>query len=404
MAGEWSPTTSAGLSPSSPSRLPTWFLFRCNGFGASPSFGLRSHSTTARAGPTQHRRALRPLQRIVRRVPRRDDDLFQRAVRDATGNPGTAGRRAAAQDRPAAGHGSRDRVAVCWRSEPDGVSCASAPLHGARTSARSRCRPSSSAWPSAAWWPPDWPTGLKSSFATTASGRPLRRRAVGGDDRGGGTGSGPRTSRRWNAWWRRADGWRSRPSRCRTTECWPPATRIPGSRSTSSPAGCCPRPRRSSGSPSGTRRSCAPWTCCRCVRTTPKRCGCGGNGFAGMRWRRWVSTTLSSGCGSSTWPTPRRVSARISRCVPVDLRTYLETMNFVSVPSLAIPCGGTASPSSSAAHRPLQRRRCRVGFGSSPARGRRRAGHRRPVPPILLLAPVTGGPAAGLAHVRQVGG
>ena len=44
---------------------------------------------------------------------------------------------------------------------------------------------------------------------------------------------------------RRAAGSRSRPSPCRTTGCWPPATRTPGSRSTSSPAGCCRRSRRS---------------------------------------------------------------------------------------------------------------------------------------------------------------
>ena len=54
---------------------------------------------------------------------------------------------------------------------------------------------------------------------------------------------------------------------------------------------------------------CALWTCSRCGRITPRRCGCGGSGSsnAGMRWRRWVSTRFSTGCGSCTWHTPRRV-------------------------------------------------------------------------------------------------
>ena len=85
----------------------------------------------------------------------------------------------------------------------------------------------------------------------------------------------------------RAGGSRSRPSQCRIPECWPPATHIPGSRSTFSPAACCRRPRPSWRSPNDIR-SYARWTCCRCARTTPRRCGYGGNGFsrAGMRWRR----------------------------------------------------------------------------------------------------------------------
>ncbi len=48
--------------------------------------------------------------------------------------------------------------------------------------------------------------------------------------------SGRRTSPRSIDWCRRADVSRSRRSPCRTTECWLPATRIPGFRSTSSQA------------------------------------------------------------------------------------------------------------------------------------------------------------------------
>ena len=137
-----------------------------------------------------------------------------------------------------------------------------------------------------------------------------------------------------------AAGSRSRPSPCRTTECWPPAIPTPGSRSTSFPAACCRRPRRSWRSPNGTR-GCALWTCTRCGRITPRRCGCGGSGSsnAGMRWRRWVSTRFSTGCGSCTWHTPRRVSSPdISMCTNGPSHPRKWPMNFivVSAASLAI--------------------------------------------------------------------
>ena len=83
----------------------------------------------------------------------------------------------------------------------------------------------------------------------------LRRRALRGDDRGGRlpvlADVLPDTRPIGDAG---LAGSRSRPSPCRTTECWPPATPTRGSRSTSSPAACCRRRRRSCRSPSGDTR------------------------------------------------------------------------------------------------------------------------------------------------------
>ena len=42
------------------------------------------------------------------------------------------------------------RAAGCWRSARAGANCASARRRGARTSGRSRCRPSSNDWPGSA--------------------------------------------------------------------------------------------------------------------------------------------------------------------------------------------------------------------------------------------------------------
>ena len=55
------------------------------------------------------------------------------------------------------------------------------------------------------------------------------------------------------------------------------------------------------------RPGCARSTCSRCDRTTPRHCGCGASvsSSAGMRWRSWASTMCSTGCGSCTWRTPR---------------------------------------------------------------------------------------------------
>ncbi len=70
------------------------------------------------------------------------------------------------------------------------------------------------------------------------------------------------------------------------TECWPPATPRPGSRSTSSLADCY-RPRRPSSTSPGNTPGCASSTRPRCDRITPRRCGSGGNDLCSgeMGWR-----------------------------------------------------------------------------------------------------------------------
>ena len=103
----------------------------------------------------------------------------------------------------------------------------------------------------------------------------LRRHRVRGDDRGGrATSSGRRTSRRSTACSHPAAASASRRSRCRTTGCWRPGTPSPGSTSTSSPAGSCPRSRRSTRSPGPTPR-CGSATGCPSAPTTRRRSSAG---------------------------------------------------------------------------------------------------------------------------------
>ena len=101
--------------------------------GAPAAFPAQQPS----AGPPQHLRALRPVQRTVRGVPRRDHDLLQRAVRHAARVPGRpapapSGARSTACSTPRAS----GPAAGCWRSARAGANCASAPRRGAHTSGR----------------------------------------------------------------------------------------------------------------------------------------------------------------------------------------------------------------------------------------------------------------------------
>ena len=134
---------------------------------------------------------------------------------------------------------------------------------------------------------------------------------LGRDDRGGrravlGRPTSPPLDRAPGA---RAAGSGCRPSRCRTTGCWPPATPTPGSTSTSSPAACSRRSPRSSDS---LTRDHAADHRARGLRRALRRDAAdlaGAVRRAGRRGRpRSASTRCSTGCGASTCATPRPAS------------------------------------------------------------------------------------------------
>ena len=91
--------------------------------------------------PRQHPSSLRPVQRPVRAVPRRDDDLLVRAVRRPRAHatrrsPTRSGARSTRCSTPPAS-GS---APACSRSAPAGARSRCAPRSGVRPSPRSRCR------------------------------------------------------------------------------------------------------------------------------------------------------------------------------------------------------------------------------------------------------------------------
>ncbi len=112
--------------------------------------------------------------------------------------------------------------------------------------------------------------------------------------------------------WRRAAGSGCRRSPCRTTGCWPRCDSytwihkyiFPGGQVLSVPGD---RARRRAGTPDCASTSAASW-----ATTTRRRCGCGGSGSRRAVARRSpnsASTRRFAGCGSSTWPIPRPDSA-----------------------------------------------------------------------------------------------
>ncbi len=130
-------------------------------------------------------------------------------------------------------------AAGCSRSAPAGASWPSGPRAGAPRCAASPSPGSSRRWPPAGSPRPGWPAGSAWNCATTAtstasSTRSARSRC----SRRWASATGTPTSRPSTGTWPRAAGSGCRPSPWRTTGCWPPGTPTPGSRSTSSPAGC----------------------------------------------------------------------------------------------------------------------------------------------------------------------
>ena len=135
MAGEWSSDDLAGVltefAKSMADLIPrvaaaTPADRRC----PSTAFAVQQ----PRTGPAQHLRALRPVQRAVRGVPRRDDDLLQRPVRHVACHPARSWpTRSSARSTACSTRRGSGRAAGCWRSEPAGANCASAPPRAVRT-------------------------------------------------------------------------------------------------------------------------------------------------------------------------------------------------------------------------------------------------------------------------------
>ena len=193
--------------------------------------------------PAQRARALRPVQRHVRGLPRPVDDLLLGAVRPGRRRrrPRRPARRAAPQDRRDARRGRRPQGhAGCWRSARAGARWRSRPP----ASAAPRCSPSpcprsSGSWPAGGSPRPGLADRVEvrlADYREVAEEQPFDAvvsvemiEAVG---------------RRYLPDYFQAiernlaPGGRvaSRPSPWPTTACWRPRTRTPGSTSTSSPA------------------------------------------------------------------------------------------------------------------------------------------------------------------------
>ena len=127
MAGDWTATTWPGCSPCFARRIAAWCRAACSGCGRVVGRASRL-GTPPRGRPAEHPPALRPVQRHVRAVPRRDHDLlgglFDRqpaTATDAAPRP-SAARSTGSSTRPASA-----RAAGSWRSAPAGASWPSAP-------------------------------------------------------------------------------------------------------------------------------------------------------------------------------------------------------------------------------------------------------------------------------------
>ena len=136
MAGEWTSTDLAGVLTvfaTSMADLVPPSLQRLRPLAVARSARVRRNS---RAGPAQHRRALRPVQRPVRRVPRRDmtysSALFDSCPAAGRISPTHSGARSTGCS-TSAGVGP---APGCSRSAPAGANCASARPRAEHTSAR----------------------------------------------------------------------------------------------------------------------------------------------------------------------------------------------------------------------------------------------------------------------------
>ena len=147
IAGGWStPDLTALLQAASSPTARRWNRWSTAAGGARCCTACATCSTATRArAAAQHPRPLRPRQRVLPAVARRDHDLLQRAVRrrrHAAPPPMRSAPRCAARSRECAvqpgDRRARDRLRLGWLGRD--ARCATA----ARASPASRCRPSSS--------------------------------------------------------------------------------------------------------------------------------------------------------------------------------------------------------------------------------------------------------------------
>ena len=162
-------------------------------------------------------------------------------------------------------------------------------------------------------------------------------------------------------------------------------------------------------SPSVTPR-CAPSTCSRCDRTTPRRCGCGGS--ASSQRRNAVSALGFDDVFHRMWELYLAYSEAGFRSGYLDVYQWTfaaaevagESRRGVGWPrwSRWSWCSARHLPDRPA-HRSLQRRRRRLGPRlRRGGRGRRGGRHRRPDPPSAAAGPgVDLGPATGLASSNR---
>ena len=129
MDGLWSSPDLAGAPARRGAQPRTRWPWRPAGGGSRRSSGGRSPTGAgATRGPNaaaEHRRPLRPGQRLLPAVPRRDDDLLERRLRGRR----PVARGGAAGQVPAHGRAGRPARRACtsWRSAPAGAASRSTP-------------------------------------------------------------------------------------------------------------------------------------------------------------------------------------------------------------------------------------------------------------------------------------
>ena len=265
----------------------------------------------------QHPPPLRPVQRDVRAVPRRDDDLLVGAVH---GDPATrrTGRRAAPQGRPAARRtAGRARSRVLEIGTGWGELAIRAAQRGAPVTTLTISDEQAALAPRRVADAGVSRPGRRAAARLPRVERPLRRHRQRRDDRGGRASSTGRLLRaRSTGCARRTD------RRCRRS-----AGRRPhaGDRRDVHLDSEVHLPRRAAALRSGDRGDRAPahrlrvTTVTRSASTTRETLRLWRERFdahARPRSPRSASTRRSAACGSSTWPTARRASHRLPRRQP----------------------------------------------------------------------------------------